>query len=107
MIRAEKGNDVTYPGVSHEKQNYEHVSGGKRHQFCLSMVNRMICITAQERVCPSIGHGKRPSAVHVFGSSCKILSSEIEIQVKSALAIYQDDPYGKEKTLLEGAERDM
>lgn len=29
QMRAEKGNGVTHPGVSNEKQNYGHVSGGK------------------------------------------------------------------------------
>lgn len=71
------------------------------------MVKIMISTTTRERICLSIGHGNKPSAVHVFGSSYEILCSEIGIQVKRTLEIYQDDPYGKGKTRLEGAEREM
>lgn len=46
--------------VPYEKQNYEHVSGGKCHQFCISIVKMMISRTTRERICLSIGHGNKP-----------------------------------------------
>lgn len=68
-----------YPG--------EGAGGGKWHEFCLSIIKRMLS-TNRGRICLSIGYGNeapgtRPSVIHALESSCEIfVCSEIEILVK-------------------------
>lgn len=56
---------VIYPGVTYRKQNYKHVSRENWHEFCLSIIKKML-FTTQAKICPSIKHcNKAPSLVHL------------------------------------------